>query len=424
MTEEFLLYLWRFRNFEMKDLQTTAGEPLEIIQPGYRNSDSGPDFFNARVRIGTTLWAGNVEIHLQVSDWKRHNHQEDAAYDSIVLHVVYDADQEVCNVAGKQFPTLELKGRVRKGLYEKYQEFKNNSDWIPCGKQIKDVRTPVMEVWLERMVSERLEEKASRIQETLSHCRNDWEETFYIHLARNFGFRVNAVPFELLAKALPLRMLLRYRGNLFQTEALLFGQAGLLNDYFQDSYAQRLQAEYQFLAYKHNLVPLDGHLWKFLRLRPLNFPTLRIAQFARLIQKSDHLFARIVSARDKEELRGIFGTGTSVFWHTHYHFGKVVPKGSRDLGEDAIANIAINTVAPFIFLYARQMGEENAAEQAFGILTGVKAENNAILRSWKKLGLKAQDGARSQALIELKTKYCAFRKCLECGIGRDLLKNL
>ncbi|HEV7230034.1 MAG TPA: DUF2851 family protein [Bacteroidia bacterium] len=424
MTEEFLLYLWKFRNFEMKDLRTTAGDPLEIIQPGYRNTDSGPDFFNARVRIGETLWAGNIEFHVHASDWERHNHQADKAYDNIVLHVVYEADHKVCNAAGTLFPTLELKDRVPAGLYEKYKEFKNNFDWIPCGKQIRDVRVPVMEAWLERMLAERLEEKTNRIQETLSLYKNDWEETFYIHLARNFGFRVNALPFEMLAKSLPLRMLLRYRGNLFQTEALLFGQAGLLNEYFQDSYAQRLQAEYQFLAYKHKLTPMNAYLWKFLRLRPLNFPTLRIAQFARLMQKSDHLFARIVAAKNKEELRTIFRTGTSVFWHTHYHFGKEVAKGPRDLGDESIANIAINTVAPFVFLYARQMGDESAAEQAFSILTGLNPERNAILRNWKKLGLDIPDAARSQALIELKTKYCAARKCLECGIGRDLLKNL
>jgi hypothetical protein len=424
INEALLQYAWKLRNFDQKDLFSTAGEMLEVLHPGQQNTDAGPDFFNARIRIGQTLWAGNVEVHVRASDWKRHRHPSDSAYEQIILHVVYEADEDIFSKTGTPYPTLELKQRISPELISRYKEFRNHRGWIPCGLQSSQVSKIALESWLERVLIERLSHKAVRIRETLDRNHSDWEETFYIYLARNFGFRVNAVPFELLARSLPLNMLLRYRDNLFQLEALLFGQAGLLNTHFAEQYAQRLQSEYQFLARKHTLIPLDGHLWKFLRLRPLNFPTLRIAQFAKLISGSGKLFARVMEHPDPAGLKELFSVGTSEFWHTHYHFEKGAPKSERLLGKESVENIVLNTVAPFLFVYSKSQGEEEAAEKAMNLLSVLEPENNTIIRSWKACGLEASDAGRSQALLELKEGYCNKKKCLDCGIGRFLLKNL
>ena len=421
MTEEFLHYIWKYRNFNQDSLHTTEGEPVEILQPGEQNSDAGPDFFNARIRIGQMLWVGNVEIHIRASDWNRHGHPQDPAYGNIILHVVHEADEWVQHPGGRTIPTLELNGLVPAGLYRKYLDFSRSKAWVPCGSQVQEVNPGILVVWLERLLTERLEQKSHRILESLRQNQNNWEETFYQYLARNMGFRVNALPFELLAKSCPLNLLGRYRDNLFQLEALLFGQAGLLEEHFVETYPQRLQSEYQFLAHKHELEPLHAHLWKFHRLRPMNFPSLRIAQFARVIQSAP-LFSRLLDHGGMSELKKVFGRGVSEYWHTHFHFGKPSPPGKKLMGEEMIENIAINTLAPFLFLYARQKGEEQAAEKAFDLLSETGPENNAILREWKKLGLKARDGGRTQALIELKTQYCNFRRCLDCAIGQNLLK--
>jgi hypothetical protein len=424
INEALLQYAWKLRNFDQKNLLSTAGETLEIVHPGEQNTDSGPDFFNARIRIGQTLWAGNVEVHVCASDWKRHRHPGDSAYEQVILHVVYDEDEEIFSKAGNPYPTLELKQRISSELISRYKGFRNHTGWIPCGLQASQVSQIVFESWLERVLIERLSHKAARIRETLDRNHSDWEATFYIYLARNFGFKVNAIPFELLARSLPLTILLRYRDNLFQLEALLFGQAGLLNTHFSEQYAQRLQSEYQFLAKKHTLIPLDGYLWKFLRLRPLNFPTVRIAQFAKLISEADKLFARVIEHPNPEGLKELFRCGTSEFWHTHYHFEKSAPQGERLLGKESVENILLNTVAPFLFVYGKSQGEDEAAERAMNLLSALEPENNTIIRSWKICGLEASDAGRSQALLELKEGYCSKKKCLDCGIGRFLLKNL
>jgi len=424
MTEAFIHYIWKYKNFNQSNLTTTSGEPLEIIHTGEHNSDAGPDFFNARIRIGDTLWAGNIEMHVRASDWNRHEHQHDSAYNNIILHVVHEADQWIRDKSGKAFPTVELNGRVAPEVYKKYLDFGTSNDWVPCGIQAGKASRVALEVWLERLCVERLERKAEGILATLQNNHNNWEETFYQHLARNFGFRVNAIPFGLLAQSIPLNLLARYKDSLLLLEALFFGQAGLLEDFFFESYPQRLQSEYQFLAHKHSLTGIDGHLWKFLRMRPLNFPTIRIAQFACLIHKSDHLFSAVLEAKELAQLKTLFATGVSAYWHTHYQFGSFSAPGRKMKGAETIENIIINTVVPFLFVYGKQKGEAHLEERAFQFLEEVKPEKNSVASKWKRIGLRANNGARSQALLELKNRYCAERKCLDCGIGRDLLKNL
>jgi hypothetical protein len=423
MTEEFLHYIWKHKNFDLSDLTSTDGEKIEIIRPGDRNSDAGPDFFNARIRIGNTVWAGNIEIHIRASDWKRHLHQDDLAYDNIILHVVHEADQRIRDRKGKAFPTLELTGRINADLYRKYISFKDSTSWVPCGKQASSASPIVIESWLERLLVERLEKKAGRILHSLELNHNNWEESFYHQLARNFGFRLNAVPFEMLGRSTPFNLFSHYRDNLVQTEALLFGQAGLLEEYFFEPYAQHLQSEYQFLAKKHSLDPMKAELWKFLRLRPLNFPTVRIAQFAKLLHDREHLFSKILEKKNIDELKSLFMTGVSEFWEVHYQLGSYSPSGPKFLGDDSVENILINTVAPFLFVYGKQRGQEHATDFAMEILSETRGENNNIIRNWKTIGLEVPDGGRSQALLELKESYCNAKRCLDCGIGRFLLRR-
>jgi hypothetical protein len=423
MTEEFLHYVWKYRNFDLRHLQTTEGESLEILRPGEHNSDSGPDFFDARIRIGQTVWAGNVEIHLRSSDWNRHFHQSNPAYNNIILHVVHESDQLIFDKSGKPFPALELTGRIHPDVYRKYLSFRDSPHWIPCGKQAGEISNGLLELWLERLLVERLERKSARIADSLALNQNDWEASFYTVLARNFGFRINSLPFEMLAKCTPYTLLSHYRDNLFQLEALLFGQAGMLDDYFREPYVQRLQSEYRFLAHKHKLKGMEVSLWKFLRLRPLNFPTVRIAQFAGLMHASEHLFSKILELPDLITLKKIFSSNLSAFWSKHYTFGSDSPESSKELGDESVENILINTVAPFLFVYGRTKGEGSPVDYSIELLSKIKPENNHIIRHWKDIGIVPDSGGRSQALFELKESYCGPKRCLECVIGRFLLKN-
>jgi hypothetical protein len=292
MTEDFLHYIWKFKLFDLAGLCTMDGVPVEVIKAGDHNFDAGPDFFNARLRIGETLWAGNVEVHIRASDWNRHGHQSDKAYDNIILHAVYEADIPLLRASGERIPTIEMKSRIPLRHFQAYMNFKQSSDWIPCEKQFASVPDLVVNASLDRMLAERLEKKSLSILFSLQNNHNNWEETFYQALARNYGFKTNAEPFELLARSLPSLVLAKHKNSLLQVEALLFGQAGMLEDHYEDKYMSSLQNEYIFLRQKFRLEPIPLHLWKYLRLRPVNFPAIRIAQFASLVFHSSHLFSQ------------------------------------------------------------------------------------------------------------------------------------
>lgn len=428
MVEEFLHYLWKFRLFEGKDLVTQAGEPIEIVKVGEPNSDSGPDFFKAKIKIGKTLWAGNVEIHVRASDWEAHKHQHDKAYDNVILHVVHEADKELKRKSGEIIPTLELRSRVPKNIYQKYLSFKQSPDWIPCGKQIKGIDPFTLNNWLDRLLVERLERKATPILESLKQNKNNWEETFYQFLGRTFGLKVNSEPFELLTRALPLSILLKHKDSLLQIEALLFGTAGLLEDLTpspspktgegSNSYKKQLQQEFKFLKSKFKLKPIDASLWKFMRLHPPNFPTIRISQFANLIYRSSNLFSKIIEGMDPASL---LACETSEYWLTHYRFAKQSPKRKKTLGGDSINNIIINTIAPFIFIYGKQKGEEEYTDRALALLEKTFPEKNSIITNWQELGVRAKNACETQALLQLKNEYCSKKRCLECSVGAKLL---
>lgn len=423
MNEDFLHYIWKFQLFNHRDLQTTDGEKVEVIKSGLHNHDSGPDFFNGQVRIGETLWAGNIEIHLKSSDWFQHAHQKNRLYDKIILHLVWENDQVVKRENGDAIPTIELKGRVSRLLLDKHRELNNSKGWIPCEKEIDTVEEIKKELLIDQMLVERLEIKASRIQQLFGLNKQDWEGTLYQLIAKYFGFKVNAVPFELLTSSLPLSLVRKYRENELQLTALFFGQAGFLNETLKDDYPKALQKEYQFLRRKHQLKPLQKELWKFMRMRPSNFPTIRIAQFVQLQLNHSNLFQKTREAKDIRELRALFLLQPNSYWEKHYRFDVLSSRFSnKQLGKNSIDIILINAVIPLLFSYADAIGEQKKKDRVFDLLQAIPPEKNKITRKWADLKMNLDSAYTSQALIQLKQHHCELKKCLTCTIGNQLLK--
>lgn len=423
MNEEFLHYLWKFGNFDTKNLLTTEGEPLQIIKKGIHNQDAGPDFSNARLQIGDTTWAGNVEIHTKASDWKKHNHQHDDSYDSIILHVVHENDQPIIRANGEAIPTLELKERIPESLYGKYLHLMANAQWIPCSNSFGEIDPFSRDNWLDRILVERLERKSGEILQNLKHLNNDLEEAFYVQLAGNFGFKINTEPFKRLARSLPYKIIAKHRYSLLQIEALLFGQAGLLEEEFVDDYPKQLKTEYQILKSKFQLNPIPGFNWKFLRTRPTNFPTIRLAQLAQVLHHNTNLFSSILEGKTVEDISGIFTVKASEYWDIHYNFDKSSKKSTKSLGQSAIQNIIINTIVPFLFVYANYKGNEALKEKAIQLLEELPPEKNNIINGFAEIGYKSTNAATSQAVIELKNEYCNHKKCLNCALSSQILKS-
>jgi hypothetical protein len=421
MKEEFLHYAWKTRQFKSDDLQTTGELSLKIVHPGELNTDSGPDFFNAKIMIDGQLWVGNVEIHVRASDWIRHRHEQDAAYDNVVLHVVFENDAPVATNAGGIMPTLELKSRINQLQYVQYLRLRSSKESIPCASRLDELPGVIAAGWLSRLLVERLERKVALLEKELENSGNDWDEVFYRHLARQFGMKVNADPFQWLASAAPYKILARQSDNLLQTEALLFGQSGLLPEKVADVYTGALIREYAHMQVKYNVRPMPTQRWKFMRLRPNNFPTLRIAQLAGLLYRNSRLFVRCMETHDVVELRGMLDVPASGYWETHYVFGKSSRRRTKNLGPQAIDTILVNTIVPFKFLYGRTKGDEAMQAQAVELLETLPPEDNQVVREWQRLGLHACCAGETQAMLELSGNYCEKRRCLQCHIGNWLL---
>lgn len=420
--EDLLHYLWRTKRFDVNDLQTTTNEPIVVQEFGAHNTNAGPDFLNAKIKIGETLWAGNVEMHVRASDWLLHAHGEDAAYDNVILHVVLEEDVEVKRSTGERIPCLELRTRIPLKIANTYQKLQDNEFWIPCQAHFMDVPDMTKQFWLDRLLVERLEQKTKLIEIVLHKNQNDWEETFYQFLARNFGVKVNAAPFEWLAKSLPQRILSKHKDSLFQIEALLFGQAGMLKRDFEDDYPNELKKEFQFLSRKYQLSPIENVAWKFLRLRPANFPTIRIAQFATLTYQSLHLFSKVLETNSLAEVQTLFEVKLSDYWQDHYVFDKPSTSRNKSLGKSTVQLLIINTIAPFLFLYGTKRGIQKHRDQAFALLEAIPAERNSIIDNWKELGMSPKSAYETQALLQLKNVYCNEQKCLSCAIGHSIIK--
>lgn len=423
MNENFIAYLWKFRLYKKGKLQTSKGENIEILQTGEENLQSGPDFFNAKIKIGDTIWAGNVEIHVKASDWLKHQHQTDDAYDNVILHLVYEADIAIKRRDGTPIPTLSLFRHIPPIMYQNFLYLQSSKDWIPCEKQISQIDGFTFSNWLDRLLIERLERKINPILQALEKNQNSWETTFYYFLARTFGGKVNSEPFELLAKSLPLEVLAKHKSQLFQIEALLFGQAGLLDKNFQENYPQSLKKEYHFLQQKFNLQPLQGHSWKFARMRPPNLPTIRLAQFASLIHQSSGLFSKVLAAQKLEDYHELFKVQLSDYWLTHYVFDKSSKKRNKSLGKSTINSILINTVVPMLFVYGKKRGQSDFSDRALKLLEELPPEKNSIMDKWKALEVKPRNAFESQALLQLKNEYCSPKRCLECAVGNKLVRR-
>ena len=422
MSENFIHYLWRMKRLDFADLQTTEGEAIELQQFGSHNSHAGPDFLNARIKIGDTLWAGNVEMHVYSSEWLAHKHQDNSAYNNVILHVVLEEDQPIFRASGERIPCLELRKRIPLKLQSTYLKLLNNEHWIPCQHHFYKVNELTRTMWLDRLLVERLEQKTTHIKARLEANKHNWEETFYQILARNFGVKVNGEPFEMLARSLPLLTLAKHKNNPFQLEALLFGQAGFLENEFDEAYPNRLKKEYDFLRKKHQLTPIEQVSWRFLRLRPANFPSIRIAQFTRLVAQSVHLFRKVLEAPTIKAIEQLFRVELDEYWLTHYVFDKPSDERPKRLGKSTVHLFIINTIVPFLFLYGAEKGETDYQDKAFELLEALKPEKNKIIEGWKILGIQANSAYQTQALLQLKNEHCDAKKCLSCAIGNAILK--
>ena len=419
MKEEFLHFVWEYSLFDKSNLRTTDDEPLEIVSPGQHNTDAGPDFFNAKIKIGDMLWAGNVEIHCRSSDWRRHEHSRDKRYRNVILHVVADDDRPVTRPDGSSLPPLVV--RYAPELDRRYAALLQSPEWVACGNAAAQIEPFRLHHFLGWLLFERLERRTQQIGVVLHATQNNWRTVFYRLLFRAFGFGVNADPFEMLAKATPLAAIGKHSCSLMQIEALLFGQAGFLQDEATDEYVGQLQKEYAFLQAKFSLTPLEKQMWKFLRLRPPNFPTVRIAQLAKLLQQSDELIDKILHFQHVDELYALFDVEPSPYWHTHFRFGKASEESPKRLGRASVERILINALAPFLFMYGRRQGDELLCDKALSLLDALPPESNQLIAGWAKSGVRAENAFYSQALIELKTNYCDTKQCLKCRIGAELL---
>lgn len=419
MNEAFLHHLWQFQYFDKADLRTTEGEAVSIYHTGTRNTNAGPDFFNAKIRIGNMEWVGNVEIHIQSSEWLDHKHDRDDSYNNVILHVVWKENQQIIRRDMSPLPTIELKGRVHNNLLLQYKRLINNPERIPCASSLGQVPELTRLSMLDKTLMQRLETKALKVLNTLKRNNNDWDETTYQMLCKNFGFKVNAEPFEQLAHFLPYKVLLKHADRPEQVEALLFGQAGFLDEKGSDDYFNILKREYLVLGKKYNLFEnkLDKAQWKFLRLRPANFPSLRIAQLAALIGEKKNIFSKLIEAHSYHMLQWVFSVKQSLYWQRHYQFFKAQDEDIAPMGAMSIDNIIINTVVPLLVAYGKMKDDQVYVDRAVEILQHVTSEDNTILKNWKQLGMKSESAADSQALIELHNEFCLKRRCLDCNIG-------
>ena len=421
MNEALLQFIWQYSLYRPSALQTVDGEPITVIHCGKLNRDAGPDFSEAKAKVGNTTLVGNIELHVKSSDWLKHGHQHDAAYKNLILHVVYEND--VPSVA-QNTPVLELKQHIPQDVILRYSGLMQAPQKLPCAGQHEKVKSITKEAWLSRLLAERWEQKLGDWNVLLENSAEDWRNLLYWRTAANFGFKTNAAPFLMLAQSLPLNIPTKHKDNLMQIEALLFGQAGMLEDDFTDDYPRELQREYDYLRKKYKLKPIAGHLWKFLRMRPANFPTLRIAQFAALIHKSLHLFSQLIETHSVKEISPLLDVTASSYWDTHFQFDSAQEqKSPKSLGKSSVLNIIINTIAPIQFLYAAKQGTHKLQESALQLLESVPAEKNNITRLWEENGWQSENAAQSQALLQLYNNYCSAKRCLECTIGLNIIKT-
>lgn len=420
--EDFLHFVWQYQYFNSNDLSTSDGQALEVIKTGHHNLLAGPDFKEARIRLGNILWAGSIEIHVKSSDWRLHQHQGDPNYENVILHVVYEHNLDIKNPNGDLIPTLELKGLIKPGLLASFEGFMKSKHEIACAESFSKVRVVTKLAMLESVLVERLQRKSQIFKEIITRNNQDWEQSTYEWLARGFGFKTNSDNMMELAKAVPLKILLKHSEK-HQWEALLFGASGLLNTSDHDEYANELRREYAFLERKYEIKSnLSYNQWHFARVRPTNFPTLRIAQFASLVHSNPNLFSLFTQFKSIKELQQLLKVHHSEYWENHHNFGVQGKVKTKGLSKTATQSLMINTIAPLLVAYSDYHKNSDLLELAMSILMGLPVEDNYIIRKWQELGWNVNSGFDTQGLIELYNEYCSTKKCMRCKIGIELVK--
>jgi hypothetical protein len=422
MKEDFLHHVWQFKKFNVQGLTTVQGEPVQIINGGQYLQLAGPDFFNAQVIIGGQKWAGNVEIHIKSSDWYLHSHERDTNYDNVILHVVWEHDTEVMRKDNSEIPVLELKQHVDPKLLASYNALASAKTWIFCEKELETLNSFVVDNWKERLFFERLERKSAPIMQLAAETHGDWEAVLFCFLAKNFGLNTNGEVFYEVAKSLPFSIVRKESFDAENSEALLFGRAGLLDGDFEDVYAKQLQSQFAYMVRKYSLEDVYINTVAFFRHRPDNFPTIRLSQLGQLYHSSHNLFSKIIAANSLQELYSVFNVQASAYWQTHYRFDKESPKKRKPLSQSFIDLLIINTVIPFKFAYSKSTGKD-ISEELIALMEQLAPEKNAIIDKFKTFKVATQSAYDSQSLLQLKNEYCNHKRCLQCALGLELLKK-
>lgn len=418
MREDFIYYLWDNRLLYL-NLSTTNGNELVILSPGSRNYDSGPDYNNVKVKIGDTIWFGQMEVHVSASDWYKHKHHQDKNYKNVILHVVYENDIDTLDI-----PTLEIKDKFNTVLFHNFYSFIHSKAWIPCGNYIGSVQDFTIMSWLERMLVEHLEKKAMELEFKLKANLYDWEQSFYQRFIRYFGLRVNNDAFERLASLLPLKIIMKHADNETSISSMMFGCAGFLERDFEEEYPSLLKQEYKVLKAKYNLTTMSVDTWKFLRLRPQNFPTVRLAQLSKVIAQNTNMFSRIRDSDDIDDIYKIFDIELCDYWDNHFLLGKTSKnKKRKNLGRTTTDIVIINAIVPLLFYYGHYHSLQIYKDKAIKYLELITAENNIIIRKFAQCGIYLKDAAQTQSILHMYNNYCKRRRCLECRIFAVLSKR-
>ncbi|NBC84117.1 MAG: DUF2851 family protein [Bacteroidetes bacterium] len=419
MTEDLLQFIWKHQLFDAKNMRTEENEPVNILKAGYHNQHAGPDFFESHIKIGNTVWAGNIEIHIKASDWYKHGHDTDQAYDNVILHVVQHYDKDVYRKDGSKIPVFTL--AVGENYHLKYNQLRESRKWVACEDSITFIDEIHIKTWLQKLTVERLENKVDRVNQLLMATQNDWEHVLWVFMARALGTNVNAEPFQRLMVQIPMQVLFKHVNNPIQIEALLFGCSGLLDDPDNNEYALHLRKEFKFLKNKYQLMTIEPHNWKMLRLRPANFPHVRIAQLAALIRKCAPVFEKMKNMRNTAQLFELFDTHISDYWVKHSNFGQAHKKRNAKISRRTLELLAINAICPVLFSYGQYVNEQEIKDRAIDLLYVLSPEKNSILEKWKALEITGSSAADTQALIHLKKAYCDQKKCLSCAIGGKIV---
>lgn len=422
LPEDFLHYAWRYKQFDLQGLTTTSGAAIHIYDFGQYNTDGGPDFLQARIKIGETTWAGHIEMHVRASDWERHQHGQNPAYNNVILHVVWESDLEIRNGVGQPIPTLELRSRIPLKVKHRYHQLLESPSPIACAAQLHRVSSFTIQHWLDRIVVERLARKCERIRLSLARYAHDWERVTFESMARYFGARINQAPFEQLAQSIDHRIIAKHRHSLTQIEALLFGQAGMLDAPFTEEYPRLLQREYQLLRHKYQLTPIPVVQWQYMRLRPAAFPTIRIALLAALLHQQIHLFAHIKTAASPQQYLDTLNVEASEYWRTHYKWEKPSTARRKSLGRATQQALVINVAVPLLFWYGQAHQNTAYTERAQQWLEALPPERNRLIQDWERLTANAAHAHHTQGILELRQSYCNPKRCLHCAIGNQILR--